>query len=84
MSNSIAEVTLKHWGNSLAMRIPAAVATALRLKENSRLKLKIEAGRVVMEPSQAAVDIDALVGRISARNRHAEVDVAQRLGKEAW
>ncbi len=84
MSDAIAEITVKHWGNSLAMRIPAAVANALRLKENSRVRLKIEAGRVVMEPSLPAVDIDKLIGQITARNRHAEVDFGQRVGRETW
>ena len=84
MSTPIAEITLKHWGNSLAVRIPAAVVSALQLKENSRLSLTLEAGRVVMEPNRAVVDVDALIGQITLRNRHAEADFGKRVGKEAW
>ncbi len=84
MSISATEVTLKHWGNSLAMRIPAAVAHTLNLHENSRLNLRVEGGNVVLEPASPAVDVDELISKITARNRHSEADFGGPEGSEAW
>lgn len=84
MSISATEVTLKHWGNSLAMRIPAAVAHTLNLHENSRLNLRIEGGNVVLEPASPAVDVDELISKITARNRHSEAGFGGPEGSEAW
>ena len=84
MSFPIAHITLKHWGNSLAIRIPSAVANALDLKANSRVSMTLEAGRVILEPSTAAIDIDAMVTRITRKNRHHESDTGDAIGNETW
>ncbi len=84
MSTLGTEVTLKQWGNSLAVRIPAAVAHTLNLHENSRLNLRVEEGNVVLEPPSLAVDIDELVRKITARNRHSEADFGSPEGSEVW
>jgi antitoxin MazE len=34
------------WGNSLAVRLPAAVVEALELKEGDRIEIRIAGGRV--------------------------------------
>jgi antitoxin MazE len=34
------------WGNSLAIRLPAAVVEALELKEGDRIEIRIAGGRV--------------------------------------
>ncbi len=84
MSTAVAEVTLKHWGNSLAVRVPAAVASALSLKENSRVQLKLEPGRLVLEPVKTTVDVEALISQITPQNRHAEADFGPPVGNEIW
>ena len=34
------------WGNSLAIRLPAAVVEALKLKEGDRIEIRVAGGRV--------------------------------------
>ena len=41
-------LTLKHWGNNLGVRLPAAVAKAAQLHVEQRVRISVEAGRVVM------------------------------------
>lgn len=34
------------WGNSLAVRLPAAVVEALRLKAGDQIEIRIDGGRI--------------------------------------
>lgn len=45
-----AVLTLKHWGNNLGVRLPAAVAKAAQLHAEQRVRISVDAGRVVIEP----------------------------------
>lgn len=45
-----AVLTLKHWGNNLGVRLPAAVAKAAQLHVEQRVRITVDAGRVVIEP----------------------------------
>lgn len=48
----MAEATLaiKQWGNSLGVRLPAAVAKAARLSADQRVHITVEDGRVIITP----------------------------------
>ncbi len=49
---------VKKWGNSAAVRIPAAVMQAIRLELGEAVNVRAEAGRIVIEPvRQQASDI---------------------------
>lgn len=41
---------IKHWGNSLGVRLPAAVARAANLHVGQRVRVEVERGRVVITP----------------------------------
>ncbi len=41
---------VKRWGNSAAVRIPAAVLSAARLREDQLVDVRAENGRVIVEP----------------------------------
>lgn len=43
-------LTLKHWGNNLGVRLPAAIAGAARLHVEQRVRVLVEGKRVVIEP----------------------------------
>ena len=43
-------LTLKHWGNSLGVRLPAAIARAARLQADQQVQVRVDEGRVVIEP----------------------------------
>ena len=42
--------TVKKWGNSAAVRIPAAVLEAARVSVDELVDVREEAGRIVIEP----------------------------------
>lgn len=79
-----AVVKLKRWGNSLSVRIPAAVARSLGLVEDSSVTVKTEDGCVVVEPVRARTfDLDKLVAGITPKNCHEEADFGRPAGREA-
>jgi antitoxin MazE len=78
-------VTVKKWGNSAAVRIPASVMKTLRLELNATVDLREETGRIVIEPlAQKHYDLGALLRGITSRNRHEPVDFGAPAGKEIW
>ena len=79
------KVTVKKWGNSPAVRIPAAIMQASQLALDEVVDVREEGGRIVIEPvRQKTYDLDRLVEGITARNRHDRVDYGAPQGKEAW
>lgn len=49
-----AVLSIKHWGNSLGVRLPQAVASEARLHADQKVRLVVEGGRVVIEPLPVA------------------------------
>ncbi len=79
------KAVVKKWGNSAAVRIPAAVLAAARLQLDEPVDVREEAGRIVIEPIKDVVyDIDALVAGITDENRHAMIETGPPVGKEVW
>ena len=77
--------TVKKWGNSAAVRIPAAVLQAAHLHLEQPIDVREEGGRIIIEPlPPAPYDIKALVAGITDENRHEPVDMGQPVGREAW
>ena len=77
--------TISKWGNSLALRIPAAFAETAGLEEGSVVELKVRAGRlIVIRAESLRYDLHQLVGRITPKNRHRLADWGKPVGKEAW
>ena len=44
--------TISKWGNSLAIRIPAAAADSVGLSEGSEVEIKVKAGALVVSPTR--------------------------------
>jgi antitoxin MazE len=77
--------TVRKWGNSAAVRIPAAVMQATRLDVDEAVEVREEAGRIVIEPvRQKTYDLDEMLKGITAKNQHEAVDFGPPMGKEAW
>jgi len=76
---------LARWGNSLAVRIPKRVVGTARLREGDEVTLALgKDGAIVIRPARRKYQLDELVSKITARNRHEETDWGPRVGKEAW
>ena len=76
---------IKKWGNSAAVRIPAATLAAAGLKTDDPVEVREEGGRIVIE--RAAVEdvpLDELIAQITPENRHEPFDWGPPVGKEFW
>ena len=51
---SEALLDIKHWGNNLGVRLPAAVAREAHLHADQRVRVSVEDGRVVITPLEVA------------------------------
>ena len=75
---------VRRWGNSAAVRIPAATLAAAGLKPNDPVDVREENGRIVIERKRSDIDIQALIDGITPENRHEETDWGPPVGKEFW
>jgi antitoxin MazE len=77
--------SVKKWGNSLAVRIPSAVAQDLGLSENSTVQITSDGAVATIKPKKCdKVSLKELVAGITPDNRHQEVDWGEPVGKEVW
>lgn len=77
--------TIQKWGNSLALRIPKAVARDTCLGSGSVVNLTVEEGKVVIEPvRKTEYRLDELLKGISKKNIHPSVDTGPAVGREIW
>jgi antitoxin MazE len=77
-------VTVKKWGNSASVRIPAAIMDAANLKLDAVVDITEENGRVIIEPVHGdVVALEQLLAAITADNLHDAADFGTPVGKEA-
>ncbi len=76
-------VSLKKWGNSLALRMPKDIAKTLQVKDGSTLEMEVVDGALVLKPIQEN-HLQTLVAQITDENLHQEIDTGKRVGNEAW
>ena len=78
-------VTLHRWGNSVGLRLPKPLLEQLGLAEGSRVNLRIDDGRLVIEPYRPGrlVLKDVLKG-FSPDDRPGEIGWGKPVGKEVW
>ena len=76
-------VSIKKWGNSLAVRIPRDIARTLNLKNDSLVELHLENNRMIVEPKKESL-LEELVEQITPDNLHGEIDTEEPVGHEAW
>ncbi len=75
-------VRVAKWGNSLAVRIPKAVAGQARLQEGDAVAIKVLDGHIELRPAEPIPTLEELVAQITPENRHAEIDWGPAVGKE--
>ena len=79
------KVMVKKWGNSAAVRIPAAVMETAKLELERPVDVRAENGRVIIEPiKKKDYDIRKLIKGINRENCHAPVDFGKPVGREVW
>ncbi|CAM5180049.1 Antitoxin MazE [Castellaniella denitrificans] len=73
---------LKKWGNSPAVRLPTAIMEAAQLTLEQTVEVRVENGRIVIEPAAPVYQLDDLLAGITAENRHGEQGFGGPLGRE--
>lgn len=76
-------VTVKKWGNSASIRIPAGIMEAARLHLDDRVDVREEGGMIVIDPIRPhEYDLAELLAGITPENLHREIDFGAPVGQE--
>jgi antitoxin MazE len=79
------KASVKKWGNSAAVRIPAAVLEATHVRIDEEVDIREEAGRIVIEPvREKKFELNDLLKEITKDNIHQEIDFGSPEGREVW
>jgi antitoxin MazE len=78
------ETLVSKWGNSLAIRIPLAIAKQASLSEGDCVALALDGdGGIVLRPTRRRYELSELVARITPRNRRRETNWGEAQGEES-
>ncbi len=76
---------IKHWGNSLGVRLPAAVARQAHLHVDQRVRITVEDGKVVISPLPgAAPTLAQRLARFDPQRHGGEVMANLSVGRERF
>jgi len=76
---------VQKWGNSLALRIPKALATEIGLQRNSPVEVSLVDGQLVIVPVVEPVfTLEHLLAQVTEDNLHGEIETGPAVGKEVW
>lgn len=70
------------WGNSLAVRIPKAVAQEARVQEGDSIVIEALDGHIQLRRTERVPTLKELVAGITPENRYEETDWGPDRGKE--
>jgi len=73
---------IQKWGNSLALRIPSAVARQIRVENGDAVELSVESGALTIRAARPRYKLVDLVKGIHPDNSHEEVDWGKTEGRE--
>jgi antitoxin MazE len=79
------KASVKKWGNTAAVRIPAVVLEAAHVEIDQEVDIREEAGRIVIEPvRERKYKLGDLLKGITKDNAHQEIDFGSAEGREGW
>lgn len=79
-----AVLAIKPWGHNLAVRLPNAVARAAHLQANQTVRVRVEQGRIVIEPLAAEPTLEERLQRYDPARHGGEQMAAAFVGAERW
>ena len=82
----MANQTILKWGNSLAFRLPAAIARQLEVREGATVTYRVNGRRLIIEATQPPLPAFTQEDLLKAvrKTRARPVEWGAPLGKEAW
>lgn len=76
---------VQKWGNSLALRIPKAVAAEAGLCEDAPVELSLYKGKLIVRPlAPPPLTLEQLLEGVTNENLHGEWDTGPAVGREVW
>jgi antitoxin MazE len=76
---------IARWGNSMAVRIPRAIAQEAKLRAGDHVEMAAEGSGVVrMRKKKGKHNLKDLIRGITASNLHKETDWGGAEGQELW
>ncbi len=76
---------VQKWGNSLALRIPAAFARETGLGPGADVSLELDGNRLIITPnSHGPYTLSGLLDGVTEENLHDAVDTGVAQGREVW
>ena len=79
------KASVQRWGNSLALRIPKAIAQESGLTDGSVVDLKLRRGVIALIPERPRKHtLGELLSQITKENVHKEAATGRPVGKEIW
>jgi antitoxin MazE len=77
--------TIKKWGNSASIRIPAAIMEAANISLDMKVDMQVEGDCVTIRPiRRKKLELGDLLAKITPENQHSLVDFGSPRGKEIW
>ncbi len=80
------QLSIKKWGDSLAIRLPTTLAKDMGLQDGALVDLSVTQGGILIRPQKSTpkYDLASLLDQITDENLHAEVGTGEPVGNEAW
>lgn len=76
---------VQKWGNSLALRIPSALAKDIHLHQGSMVDVAVVEGEMVVKPrGRSKISLSKMLKGITKNNRHSEQNAGGAAGREVW
>lgn len=77
---------IKHWGNNLGVRLPAAIARAADLHADQRVRITVEGDRVIITPlHDEPLTLDQRLARFDPDRHGGEAMIgSDNIGAERW
>ncbi|WP_330203434.1 AbrB/MazE/SpoVT family DNA-binding domain-containing protein [Cyanobacterium sp. DS4] len=75
---------ISKWGNSLAVRIPKAIASQLQLTEGSEISIDVVEKNIIIKPThqRKKYTLEELLEGMTPEKQHNEVDWGEPVGEE--
>jgi antitoxin MazE len=77
-------VKAQKWGNSLAVRLPKALAKECGIEADTLIEIVKQDDGIVLKPVPKRLTLDALLSGITAENLHTGIGTGKPLGREIW
>ena len=76
---------IQKWGNSLALRIPKALAMDFNMKQGTPVEIVYGKNGLIITPAaEIKYSLQSLLNGIHKNNLHGEIDAGGAAGREEW